>query len=213
MIGIISKFLFNASEEQFTMAAIQPPAWSETYPQYYKMLRHEFISDGIRFQHDVIAPVNATFEFINKMAINDQQKEKTKELCIANAAFSARAANGVYFSRRQKEEENWDHETWIQSEHEWQYAVFYASLLINADKNQPRKNNINLSNLSININNNDLALAINNTINNINQDTMPIHFFSLINRMTQKTQTHLNAKQNSKAPIKYPPSQAKPSQI
>lgn len=210
MLAMIKKLFIKEKEEKTTMALIQPPYWYATYPEYYKMLRHEFAADGIRFQNDVITPITATFDFINAMAVDVAQKDILKERCIANAAFSARAANGVYFSRKTKEEENWSHETWIQSEHEWQYAVFYASLLINATKNQPGKNNINLNDLSININNDNLALAINNTINNTNQDTMPIHFFSLVNRMTQKTQTHLNATQNSKTPIK---SKHQPNQI
>ena len=191
MIGIISKFFFNASEEQFTMAAIQPPAWSETYPQYYKMLRHEFISDGIRFQHDVIAPVNATFEFINKMAINDQQKEKTKELCIANAAFSARAANGVYFSRKRKEEERWGYEKWRQREHEWQYAVFYTALLINLNNQWPAEKKIDLKTFSIHITDDELVFAINSTIRDEDSGTMPHQFYPLIKRMYVKTSDFL----------------------
>lgn len=204
MIAIIKKLFFKTPEEKSTVAAIQPPAWSETYPHYYQMLRHEFISDGIRFQRDVIAAVNATFEFINKMAINDQQKEKTKELCLANAAFSARSANGVYFSREKKEEWRWGHEKWRQREHDWQYAVFYTALLIGLYNKLHDEKNIDLHNFSIHITDDELVFAIKNTIFDEDNDTMPHQFYPLIKRMLVKTSNFLNCHfQKTSAPVDW----------
>jgi hypothetical protein len=130
MLAIIKKLFINETEEKTAETVIQPPAWSDMYPQYYKMLHHEFSFDSLRFQKDVIDPINATFDFIRSLEGDEKQKEKLQELCIANAAFSARAANGVSFSIKRKEEERWGHDRWRESEHEWQYAVFYTALVI-----------------------------------------------------------------------------------
>ena len=172
-----------------TETPIQSPHWSAAYPQYYKMLRHEFASDNIRFQKDVIDPINATFEFISRLEIDAQEKEKTKELCIANAAFSARAANGVYFSRQRKENENWGHERWRQREKEWQYAVFYVALLINLYSQSVSENDTNIHHLSFILKDNDdeIGFAIRTAILDRDHESMPHQFYPLIKRMRVKT--------------------------
>lgn len=192
MLAMIKKLFINEAEEKTTETAFQPPAWSDMYPQYYKMLRHEFGADGIRFKNDVIYPINATFEFINNLEIGAPQKEKIKELCIANAAFSARAANGVYFSRKRKEEERWGHEKWRQTEHDWQYAVFYTALLISLYQQSHNENNIDLHTFSIYITDDALAFAIYSTICEKDNDSMPHQFYPLVKRMYAKTSDFLN---------------------
>lgn len=176
------------------MALIQPPYWSATYPEYYKMLRHEFASDGVRFQKDVISPITMTFDFINNMAIDVVQKEILKEHCIANSAFSARAANGVYFSRERKEKENWGYDKWRQREHEWQYAVFHTALLINLLKNSISGHYAGLKHFSIDIDDEEISLSINNAIHDIANETMPNQFYPLIKRMNEKTANFLGTK-------------------
>lgn len=192
MLAIIKNLFINKEEEKTTEVVIQTPAWSETYPRYYKMLKHEFASDGFRFQKDVIDPINATFEFINNLAIDAPQKEKIKELCIANAAFSARAANGFYFSRKRKDAEHWGHEKWRRREHEWQYAVFHAALFINLFKDPPSGQNTNLKDFAIDINDEEIALSINSAIHDSEHETMPHQFYPLIKRMFVKTSDFLN---------------------
>lgn len=44
MLAIIKKLFINETEEKTAETVIQPPAWSDMYPQYYKMLHHEFLN-------------------------------------------------------------------------------------------------------------------------------------------------------------------------